>query len=97
MLQVFNLDVAKVDLDVAYVAMAIHTCHCIFQVICMQSYVASVSIGCLKSRYGRAHVGMAVVLGGQRPATAACYCYWGAVAGHRVTLEAGRRLRGTHP
>ena len=26
MLQVFHLDVAKVDLDVAYVAIAIHVC-----------------------------------------------------------------------
>ena len=26
MLQVFNLDVAKVDLDVAYVVMTIHAC-----------------------------------------------------------------------
>jgi hypothetical protein len=41
MLQVFHLDVAKVDLDVAYVAMTIHACfkH-IFQVHLFQTYVA---------------------------------------------------------
>ena len=32
MLQVFHLDVVKIDLDVAYVAIAIHVCcKCIFQ------------------------------------------------------------------
>jgi hypothetical protein len=40
---------------------------------------------------------MVVVPGGQRPATAACYCCWGAVAGHRVAPEVGRRLRDVHP
>jgi hypothetical protein len=40
MLQVFHLDVAKVDLDIACVAMAIHACfkH-IFQVFHLFSYV----------------------------------------------------------
>ena len=54
MLQVFHLDVVKVDLDVAYVAMAIHACfkH-IFQVFHLfQTYVASVSSSCFKVDMG---------------------------------------------
>jgi hypothetical protein len=42
MLQVFHLDVAKVDLDVVYVVMAIHVCSraCFKCFICFQTYVA---------------------------------------------------------
>ena len=51
---VFHLDVAKVDLDIAYVAMAIYACckHMfeVFQVF--QTYVLSVSSGCCKNRSG---------------------------------------------
>jgi hypothetical protein len=49
MLQVFHLDIAKVDRDVAHVAMAIHVCFkCIFQMfnLFFQTFVASVSSGC---------------------------------------------------
>ena len=46
-----HLDVAKVDQDVAHVAMAIHVCFkCMFYVF--QTYVLSVSSGCCKSRSG---------------------------------------------
>jgi hypothetical protein len=76
MLQVLHLDVAKVDLNVAYVAMAIHACFkCMFQIFhLLQTYVASVSFRCFKGRSRRAHVVMAPVVGGQRPAVAACCC-----------------------
>jgi hypothetical protein len=49
---VLYIDVAKVDQDVAHVAMAIHVCFkCMFQMFYMfQTYVASVSFGCCKSR-----------------------------------------------
>ena len=45
---VLNLDVAKVDWDVAHVAMAIHVCcKCMFQMFHLfQTYVASVLSGC---------------------------------------------------
>jgi len=50
MLQVFHIDVAKVDQDVAYVAMVIHVC-CkrLFQMfhLFFQTYVVSVFIGTL--------------------------------------------------
>jgi hypothetical protein len=48
MLQVFYLDVAKLNLNIAYVAMAIHVCFKrMFQVFHLfQKYVASVSSGC---------------------------------------------------
>jgi hypothetical protein len=49
MLQVFRLDVAKVDRDVAYVAMAIHVCFkCMFQMFHLFFYmfIASVSSRC---------------------------------------------------
>jgi hypothetical protein len=63
MLQVFHLDVAKVDLDIAYVAMTIHACfkH-MFQVfhLCSDVYYKCF-FGCFKSRFGRAHVSSAVV------------------------------------
>jgi hypothetical protein len=60
MLQVFHLDVAKVDLDVAYVAMTIHACFKrMFHLF--QTYVANVSSGCFKNRFGRAHVSSDVV------------------------------------
>jgi hypothetical protein len=51
MLQMFRIDVAKVDRDVAYVAMAIHAC-CkrLFQIFHLpsasQTYVTSILCGC---------------------------------------------------
>jgi hypothetical protein len=47
-LHVFYLDVVKVDLDVAHVAMVIHVCFkCMFQIFQLfQTYVASVLSGC---------------------------------------------------
>jgi hypothetical protein len=61
MLQIFNLDVAKVDLDVAYVAMTVHACFKrMFQVFHLfQTSVANVSSRCFKTRFGRAHVSSA--------------------------------------
>ena len=47
MLQVFHMDIAKVDRDVAYVAMVVHLCcKCLFPMFHMffQMYVASVFI-----------------------------------------------------
>jgi hypothetical protein len=60
MLQVFHLDVAEIDLDVAYIAMTIHTCfNRMFQVFHLfQSYATTISIGCFKSRSRGAHVAM---------------------------------------
>ena len=54
MLQVFYIDVAKVDRDVAHVAMAIHVCFkCRFQIFHLfQMYVVSVSSGRCKGRSG---------------------------------------------
>jgi hypothetical protein len=47
MLQAFYLDVAKVDPDIAYIAMPIHACFkCLF--IYFQTYVANVSSECFK-------------------------------------------------
>jgi hypothetical protein len=101
MLQVFYLDVAKQDLDVAYVVMAIH--------VCFKAYVSSVSsvfsrmlqsvsTRCFKSRYGGAYVVMALVAGGQRLAIDACYCCWGAIRGSPCRclrpVNASRRIRG---
>jgi hypothetical protein len=53
-LQVFHLDVAKVDADVAYVAMTVNVCFKrIFQVFYLfQSYVASVSLNVSKVNLG---------------------------------------------
>jgi hypothetical protein len=51
MLQVFHMDVAKVDPDVAYVAMTIHVCcKSLFQMshLFFQTYVACVLSGCCK-------------------------------------------------
>jgi hypothetical protein len=48
-LQVFHLDVAKIDLNVAYVAMVIHVCaqeHVSKCFICFQTYVAIVLSEC---------------------------------------------------
>jgi hypothetical protein len=53
MLQVFHLDVAKVDLDIAYAAISIHAgFKRMFQSVSsvFQTYVASVSSGCFRSR-----------------------------------------------
>jgi hypothetical protein len=90
MLQVFYLNDVKVDLIVAYVAMNIHVCFKrMLQVFHLfQTYVASVSSRCFKSRSGRAHVSSA--------ATAL------QLLGHRawVTVqapEAGKHLHGSHP
>ena len=54
MLQVFRTDVAKVDRDVEYVAMAMHLCcKCLFEMFCLffQTYVASVFIWMLHMFY----------------------------------------------
>ena len=53
-LQLFHMDVAKVDRDVAYVAIALHvSCERLFQLIqIFKSYVASVLYGYCKSRSG---------------------------------------------
>jgi hypothetical protein len=50
---VFYIGVAKIDQDVAYVAMSIHVCFkCMFQLFHLfQTYVVSVSSGCCKSRF----------------------------------------------
>jgi hypothetical protein len=65
-LQMFHLDVAKVDLNVVYVAMAIHVCFKrIFQVFHLfLGICCKFSIECFKSRFGGAHVAMASVTGG---------------------------------
>jgi hypothetical protein len=75
-LQVFHLDEVKVDLDVAYAAMAIHSCFKRMSQLfhLFQTYVASILSRCCKSRSGVAHVAMAAAAGGQRP-SAATYCY----------------------
>jgi hypothetical protein len=59
MLQMFHLDVSKVNLGVAHVAMAIHACfkH-MFHLFRM--YVANVSSRCCKSKFSVAHVAMAI-------------------------------------
>jgi hypothetical protein len=61
---VFYIDVAKVDRDVAHVAMAIHICFkCMFQMFYpFQTYSASVSFGCCKTRSGFLYI-YASVLG----------------------------------
>jgi hypothetical protein len=53
-LQVLYIFVAKVDLNVAHVIMAIHACFkCMFQMFHLfQMYVVSVLSGCCKSRSG---------------------------------------------
>ena len=53
-LQVFHLGVAKVDLDVAFVAMATHVCcKCMFEIFNrFQKYVTIASSGCCKSILG---------------------------------------------
>jgi hypothetical protein len=53
-LQVFHINIAKVDQDVAHVAMTIHVCFkCRFQMFHLfQIYVVSVSFGRCKSRFG---------------------------------------------
>jgi hypothetical protein len=64
MLQAFHLDVAKIDLDVAYdsyTRMCLSVCFKCF--VCFQSYVASVSIGYFKSTSRGAHVVIALVAG----------------------------------
>jgi hypothetical protein len=65
-LQMFHLDVAKVDLNVVYVAMAIHVCFKrIFQVFHLfLGICCKFSIECFKSRFGGAHVAMASMTGG---------------------------------
>ena len=62
MLRKFYLDVSNVDLGVAHVAMAIHTCFKpMFQVFYLfQMYVANILFGCFKSTSGVAHVAMTI-------------------------------------
>ena len=55
MLQVFHLNVVKINLDVAYVAMAIHTCFKCF--ICFRRQLFHLDIS--KVDLGGAHVVMA--------------------------------------
>jgi hypothetical protein len=74
-LQVFYLDIAKLDWDVAY----IYICKCFmcfhiffngyirvfkFFLVCLLVYVASVSSRCCKSRLSVAHIAMHVSSGG---------------------------------
>jgi hypothetical protein len=61
MLQVFHLDVAKVDLDVAYVeGLYTHVSSVYFKCFIVSTYVANISSGCFRSRSERAHVSFAV-------------------------------------
>jgi hypothetical protein len=64
MLQLFYLDVTKLDL--VYVAMAIHTFRAYVSSVSFifSHFVTSVSTGCFKSRSGGAHVQMAPMAGG---------------------------------
>jgi hypothetical protein len=94
MLQVFHLDVAKVDMDVAYdgyTCMYLSVCFKCF--VCFQSYVASVSIGCFKSTSRGAHVVIALVAEGnsllQPPATTVGAAPW-------VTMRASEADRCLH-
>jgi hypothetical protein len=70
MLQLFHMDVVKVDLDIAYVAMVIRACFKsmikVFHLF--QTYIVNASFVCFKSRSGVAQVAMDT--GGWR--TAAC-------------------------
>jgi hypothetical protein len=61
MLQVFYIDVANIDRDVAHFAMSIHVSFTrTFQMFHMfQTYVVSVSFGCCKNRF-RYHIYMQV-------------------------------------
>jgi hypothetical protein len=62
MMQIFHLDVSKINLSVVHIVMAIHACfkH-MFQVFHLfQTYIANVSSECCKSRSGVAHVAMAI-------------------------------------
>jgi hypothetical protein len=90
MLQVFHLNVAKVDLDVAYVAMTIHACFKrMFQVSHLfQMYVTNVSSRRFKSRYGRAPISSTAVA----LLLLLRVSSWVTVQ----ALEAGRGLRITH-
>jgi hypothetical protein len=90
MLQVFHLNVAKVDLDVAYVAMTIYACFKrMFQVShLVQMYIANVSSGRFKSRSGRAPVSSTAV---------ALLLLLGVSSWVTVRVfKAGRGLRSTH-
>jgi hypothetical protein len=90
MLQVFHLDVAKVDLDVAKSGSRCcksgsGCCMCCYgytrifvahvsSVHLFQTYVTNVSSGCFKSRSDVAQVAMAPVDDGQWLSVAACCC-----------------------
>jgi hypothetical protein len=89
---VFHLNVAKVDLDVAYVAMAIRAyLKCRFQVFHLfQMYVASISFGSFKSRsrWSTCCNGMVVVLlllrGSPYVSKVGCCVGYRATVGHRA-------------
>lgn len=68
MLQVFHLNAAKVDLDVAYVVMATHACfkH-MFQVFYLFHTYVVFYLDVSEVDLGGAHVSMAPVVGGQWP------------------------------
>jgi uncharacterized membrane protein (DUF485 family) len=89
MLQVFHLDVAKVDLDIAYVAMAIHACF-----ICFQTYVSNVSSKCFKSRYGGTHVAMEPVTSGQGLAATIVVLPWVTVRVSKANMPLLRAYAG---
>jgi hypothetical protein len=81
MLQVFHLDVVKLDLDVAYIAMT----KCF---ICFLTYIANIFSGCFKSRSEKAHVSSTAT---------ALLLLLGALSWITVRVpEAGRRLRSMH-
>ena len=58
MLQMFHLDVSKVDLGVAHVAMAIHACFKCF--IYLRRILQTFNLDVFKSRYGVAHAAIAI-------------------------------------
>jgi hypothetical protein len=74
MLRVFHLDVAKVDLDVVNVAMAIHAYfNHMFQVFHLFSVLCCKCLNGVFQKYiWVAHVTMALVASGQRPDVATC-------------------------
>jgi hypothetical protein len=53
MLQIFYIDVAKVDWDIAHIAMAIHVrFKCMFQIFHLfQTYVTNISFRCCKTQF----------------------------------------------
>jgi hypothetical protein len=83
MFRVFHLDVANL-IWMLHILLWLytHVSSVFFKCfICFQSYVASVLARYFISRSGGAHVAMAPVAGGLRPAATAYYCCWGRCRG----------------